>query len=66
MFSLSVSTVSRRNFKCGSTLSTPESCASKVSRASKIVCSYPQLVAYSVDKSADDLVQEKFLNWRAI
>ena len=37
MFSLSVSAVSRWNFKCGSTLSTPESCASEVSRASEIV-----------------------------
>ena len=36
-FSLSVSAVSRWNFKCGSTLSTPESCASQVSRASEIV-----------------------------
>lgn len=36
-FSLSVSTVSRRNFKCGITLSTPESCSSKVSRASRIL-----------------------------
>ncbi len=37
VFSLSVSTVSRRNFKCGSTLSTPEICASETSRASEIV-----------------------------
>ena len=36
-FSLVLSAVSRWNFKFGSTLSTPESCASKVSRASEIV-----------------------------
>lgn len=36
MFSLSVTTVSHRNLKCGSTLSTPESCACGPSRAREI------------------------------
>ncbi len=48
-FSLLVTTVSRRNLQCGFIVSTPESCASKVSRASGICMTYPQGVGFGVD-----------------
>jgi hypothetical protein len=48
-FSPLVSMVSHRNLQCGFIVSTPESCASKVSRARRICVTYPQGVGFTVD-----------------
>jgi predicted Zn-dependent protease len=65
-FSLSVSTVSRQNFKFGFIVSTPESCASKVSRASGICTAFRQMRRTAVDKPVDGLVQIRIRQNRAI
>lgn len=52
-FSLSISTVSRRNFEFGFIVSTRGCCDSKPSRASGICMSYPQTRRIAVDKSVD-------------
>ena len=49
MFSLVLSAVSRWNFKFGITVSTSQSCARKVSRASTKLRTYPQFAICTVD-----------------
>jgi hypothetical protein len=65
-FSLSVSAVSCQNFKFGFIVSTQESCASKVSRASGICSQKSALRRIVVDKPVGGLVQIRLCAFGAI